>query len=111
MFGAHSEGLHPRGPKQNRYIPGLGAPDLYMLPRLPLVDKRRSSEGYVASNPQTETYCITLLILAGDIEIGTQVPGFNPAFAKHIARHRIRSSNARTVKNAFTHHVPNLWRQ
>ena len=27
----NSEGLHPRGPKQNRYIPGLGASVLYMI--------------------------------------------------------------------------------
>ena len=37
LFRAHSEGLHPRGPKQNHYIPRLGAPVLYMLPLLPLV--------------------------------------------------------------------------
>ena len=38
---AHSEGLQLRGPKHNHYIPGLGAPVLYMLPLLPLVDKRK----------------------------------------------------------------------
>ena len=27
--------------QQNHYIPGLGAPVLYMLPLLPLVDKRK----------------------------------------------------------------------
>ena len=40
LFRAHLESLDPRGPKQNRYIPGLGAPVLYMLHLLPLVDKR-----------------------------------------------------------------------
>ena len=65
----------------------------------------RSSEGLRSFKPSNGTNLITLFILAGDIEIN---PGFNAAFAKNIARHRIRSSNARTVKSAFMHHAPNL---
>ena len=40
LFWAYLGGLHLRGPKRNRYIPGLGAPVLYMLPLLPLAVKR-----------------------------------------------------------------------
>ena len=40
FFRARLEDLHPRGPKQNRCIAGLGVPVLCMLPLLPLVDKR-----------------------------------------------------------------------
>ena len=61
----------------------------------------RSSEGLRSFKPSKETNLITLLILAGDIEM-------NPSPTKKIARHRIRLSNARTVKSIFTHHAPNL---
>ena len=42
LFRAHSEGLLPRGPKQNHYIPGLGTAVLYMLPLLHFADKRKN---------------------------------------------------------------------
>ena len=61
----------------------------------------RSSEGLRSFKPSKETNLITLLILAGDIEM-------NPGTTKKIARHRLRLSNARTVKSTFTHHAPNL---
>ena len=69
---------------------------------------RRSSEGLRSFKPSNGTNLITLLILAGDIEMNPGPRVLMPPLQKTIARHRIRSSNARTVKSAFTHHAPNL---
>ena len=80
----------------------------------------RGSEGLRSFKPSNGNNLNTLLILAGDIEMnpGPRFQGRlckkyrkasdKVAFAKNIARHRIRSSNAKIVINAFTHHVSNL---
>ena len=69
---------------------------------------RRSSEGLRSFKPSKGTNLFILIILAGDIEMNFQVPGFNVVYAKSTVRHRIDSLNVRNAKNASTLHVQTL---
>ena len=68
------------------------------------IGKCRSSEGLRSFNPSKGTNLLTLIILAGDIEMNPG-PRSQCRLCNNIARHQKNRLNVKNAKSAFTHHA------